>query len=267
MRIREPRARSTAQPASLSGWCGVRGTGRLSVLLLLAVANFACGNTGLFRAYEYEEEVYLSLDGSATVYVNSSIAALNALRGTSFDQNPSARIDRDAVRQYFESSNTHVAPVRTSRRSGRRFVHLRLDVDDIRALNLTKPFSWSIYKLRRVDDEFVYEQAVGTSAAKEVGNVGWSGRELVAFRVHLPSKINYHNTGRDIGRGNILAWEQPLGERLHGVPLTLEARMQTQSILYRTLWLFAATFVAVAVMFVAIIWWVLRRGEAAQHAI
>ena len=42
----------------------------------------------LFRQYEYEEEIYLSLDGTATVYVNSSMAALNALRGTSFDAEP-----------------------------------------------------------------------------------------------------------------------------------------------------------------------------------
>jgi hypothetical protein len=59
-------------------------------------------------------------------------------------------------------------------------------------------------------------------------------------------------------------WEQPLTERLRGVPLTLEARMQTQSILYRTLWLFGLTFVAVAVLFAAIIWWVLRRGQPAE---
>ena len=36
--------------------------------------------------------------------------------------------------------------------------------------------------------------------------------------------------------------------------------METQSILYRTLWLFGATFLAVAVAFVLVIWWVLKRG-------
>jgi hypothetical protein len=36
--------------------------------------------------------------------------------------------------------------------------------------------------------------------------------------------------------------------------------MQTQSILYRALWLFAATFVAVAFAFGVVIWWVVRRG-------
>jgi len=38
--------------------------------------------------------------------------------------------------------------------------------------------------------------------------------------------------------------------------------METQSILYRTLWLFAATFAAVAVAFGFVIWWVMRRGPA-----
>jgi hypothetical protein len=59
-------------------------------------------------------------------------------------------------------------------------------------------------------------------------------------------------------------WEQPLTDRLRGVPLELEARMQPQSILYRTLWLFGLTFIAVAVVFVLIIWWVLRRGQPAE---
>jgi len=58
--------------------------------------------------------------------------------------------------------------------------------------------------------------------------------------------------------------KQPLTERLHGVPLTLEARMQTQSILYRTLWLFGATFVAVAMSFCVLLWWILRRGAKEQ---
>ena len=60
--------------------------------VLTAAAASACGGAadrttsggGLFRQYEYEEEVYVSLDGTATVYVNASLAALNALRGASF---------------------------------------------------------------------------------------------------------------------------------------------------------------------------------------
>jgi hypothetical protein len=62
-------------------------------------------------------------------------------------------------------------------------------------------------------------------------------------------------------RGNILYWEQPLTARLDGVPLLIDARMQTQSILYRTLLLFGATFLAVAAKFAAVIALVLRRGK------
>ena len=87
-----------------------------------------------------------------------------------------------------------------------------------------------------------------------------NGSEIVAFRLHLPSKIRYHNTRRDVGRGNILVWEQPLAERLRGVPIELDARMDRQSILYTTLWLFGVTFVTVAIVFSGVIWWIIRRG-------
>ncbi len=242
---------------------------RAALLCVVALAAFfstSCGSGGFFRQYEYEEELYLSLDGSATMYVNGSLAALNALRGTHFDTT-SSRVDRDTIRDYYTAPGVRVTSVTQSRRSGRRFVHLRLSADDIRTLGSTKPFAWSAYQFDRVGEQFVYRQTVGappSGGAGAAGGAGWNGRELVAFRLHLPSKIEFHNTRRDIGRGNILVWEQPLTDRLRGVPIELEARMQSQSILYRTLWLFGLTFVAVAFVFVAIIWWVLRRGQPAE---
>ncbi len=52
-------------------------------------------------------------------------------------------------------------------------------------------------------------------------------------------------------------WEQPLADRLRGAPLTLEARMEPQSILYSTLLLFGATLLAVVALFAVVaIWWV-----------
>jgi hypothetical protein len=237
---------------------------RVLAVLAIALASAACSGTGLFRQYEYEEEIYLSLDGTATVYVNSSVPALNALRGTSFNASPTARVNRDAVRALYTSPTTHVTWVRESRRNGRRFVHVRLEADDVTKLASDPPFAWSSYAFRNEGDEYVFRQTVSGAAGKNVGRVGWTGRELVAFRLHLPSKINGQNSGAEIRRGNIVVWEQTLANRLHGAPLTFEAHMQTQSILYRTLWLFAATFVAVVIGFVAVIWWVLRRG--ARHA-
>ena len=242
----------------------IRGLVPLAIALASATASTGCGGTSLFRQYEYEEELYVSLDGTATVYVNTSVAALDALRGATLSTSPAARVNRDLVRAFYSSPNTHVTWVRESRRQGRRFVHVRLDADDITRLSSAAPFAWSSYTFRRDGDEFVYRQTLGPSADRPVGGVGWTGRELVAFRLHLPSRITFHNTGTDVRRGNILVWEQPLSDRLHGAPLTLDARMQTQSILYHTLWLFGATFVAVVIAFVGVIGWVLRRGP--RHA-
>jgi hypothetical protein len=240
---------------------------RAVAALVSVLASMACGRTAsFFSHYEYEEEVYVSLDGTATVYVHSSIPALNALHGASFDTSPTAAIDRAALRDYFSSPATHVTWVRPSRRSGRRFAHLRIEVQNIRRLSEAAPLAWSTYRFDRNGDQFVYRQVVGASANKSVGNVGWSGKELVAFRLHLPSRIRFHNSGNDIGRGNILAWEQPLADRLRGVPLEIEARMDPESILYRTLWLFGATVVAVAIAFGIVIWWVVRRGSTAVPA-
>jgi hypothetical protein len=227
--------------------------------LLCALCAAACSGN-LFRQYEYEEDVYLALDGAATVYVNSSIAALNALRGTAFDANPATRVNTDAVRAYFTTADSHVVRVSPFRRNNRRFVSVRMEVDDIRRLGETAPFAWSTYQFGQSDNQYIYVQKVGAPGGTIAGNPGWNGRELVAFRLHLPSKIRYHNTRGVESRGNILAWEQPLADRLRGAPLTIEARMDTRSILYTTLWLFGMTFVAVAAAFAAVIWWVMRRG-------
>ena len=233
-----------------------------AVAAAVAMLTGCSAASGLLRQYEYEEDIYLSLDGTATVYVNSSVPALDALRGASLDTSPTARVDRDAVRAFYSTSLTRVRQVNQSRRSGRRFVHVRLDVDDIRKLGEATPFRWSSYRLRREDDRYVFQQLISAAVNKPIGDVGWNGKELVAFRLHLPSRITYHNAGADnLKRGNILVWEQPLADRLRGKPLELEARMQTQSILYRTISLFGATILAVAASFAFLILLVLWGGR------
>jgi hypothetical protein len=237
---------------------------RVGVLLLMVAAMApGCSTSGLFRQFEYEEDVYLSLDGSATVYVNSSLAALNALRGTSFDTAPNAPLDRQRVAGFFTTPVTRDVRVTTSRRNGRRFVHVRLDVNDVRRLGEAAPFAWSKYEFKQDGELVIYRQELGAAAGKSVSDAGWKGGELVAVRLHLPSKIEYHTLPGVYKRGNILVWEQPLTARLRSEPLALEARVQTQSILYRTLWLFGATFAAVVAAFALLIWWILRRGAAA----
>ena len=236
--------------------------GRTAVLLLVMLSAGACRGGALLRQYEYEEETFLALDGTATVYVNASVPALVALRGIDLDVNPRARLDRGRVRTFYAAPGTHVVRVSTSRRHSRRFVHLRIEVDNVRRLSAAGPFAWSRYAFERRENLFVFRQTVGAASGKSVGDVGWNGEELVAFRLHLPSKIEYHNTlPGNLRRGNILVWEQRLTDRLAGAPVDMEARMETESILYRTLWLFAVTGLVVAAAFLIVIWGIVRKGR------
>lgn len=231
----------------------------LGLVLVSLLLSAACSNV-ISRKYEYEEEIFLALDGSASVYVNASVPALVALRGAVLPIDPSARLDRQVVREIYSSPATRVASVTTSRRDGRRYVHLRIDVADMRKLNEAAPFAWSQYRYHDRDGLYEYAQTVRAAAGKDVGNVGWEGHELVAFRLHLPSKVEWHNSpSRTVERGNIIVWEQPLVERQKGTPLDLTVRMQTESILFRTLALFGVMMAAVAVTFAAAIWFVKTR--------
>ena len=231
-------------------------------MLVSVLGSAACGSV-ISRKYEYEEEIFLALDGSASVYVNASVPALVALRGAALPVDPSARLDRQVVREIYSSPVTQVANVSTSRRDGRRYVHLRINVADIRKLNQAAPFAWSQYRYQDKDGLFEYIQTVQSAAGNDVGNVGWQGRELVAIRMHLPSKVEFHNSpSRRVERGNIIVWEQPRVERQKGTPLELTVRMQTESILFRTLTLFGMMMAAAAVTFAAAIWFVKTRKTA-----
>jgi hypothetical protein len=217
--------------------------------------------------YEYEEEIYLRLDGSATVNVNASVASLVALRGVDLPADPKARLDRDRVRALFTMPGAQPPRLTLSRRDGRRFVHVSLDVPDVRQLQRQRMFAWSTYRFDRESDSFVYRQRVGAPARQSSPGTGWTGNELVVFKMHIPSEIPYHNApSRQTERGNILRWEQPLAARLKGEPLDVEVRMEPDSILYSTLILFGLTVLAAALTFGIVIWWVVRRGRDSEEA-
>ena len=228
---------------------------------LVVVSSTACG-VRIGRQFEYEEDMTVALDGSATIDVNASLAALVALRGADLDTRPAARFDAAKVRAFFTSPVARVDRVSSSRRRGRRFAHVRIRTDDIRGLSAAAPFAWSTYQLETGGPRVTYRQAVGASANRDVGDVGWTGREIVAFRLHLPSRITYHNApSKSVERGNILSWEQSLAERRAGVPVTIDVTMEATSILYRTLWLFAISGLAAVAVMAGFIWWVARRGR------
>jgi hypothetical protein len=234
----------------------------VALTVLLAIVAASCRSV-FSRKYEYDEDVFLALDGSATVYINAAVPALVALRGLDLDVDPRARLDLERVRAAYETPVSHVASATGSRRDNRRYVHLRIEVPDIRRLAEAPPFAWSRYALDRGDDLLRYRQTVHATVGRKVENVGWVGDEIVAFRLHLPSRVPFHNSPtREIERGNIIVWEQKLTDRLASVPIDIEVHLEPESILIRTLTLFAITILLAGMTFGLLIWWTVRRGRA-----
>jgi len=241
-----------------------------AALVIAATAAGGCQNP-LGQHYEYEEQLYLGVDGKATMVIDTSLAALVALRGLPIDLSSRTPINigREEVRKLFavqDCPNVRVGQPWVRR--GRRFVQVRVVVNDVRELTSCGPLSWSSYTFERDGNVIHYRQQVGNAEAGNPGSVNWDGKELVAFKLHLPSKIIFQNVKRledgsngTIERGNILTWEQRLADRRASVPVSIEVRMDSQSILYRTLWLFAGAFVAAVVVLMLLIWWTMRRAK------
>ena len=90
----------------------------LSLAMIAAIAGCGGRTAGIFGPqYEYEEDLTLSLDGSATMVVNASLPALAVLRGLPLSTDPAARVDRDKVRGLYSSPYAQVTRVSTWTRS------------------------------------------------------------------------------------------------------------------------------------------------------
>jgi len=252
------------------------------VAIVVAVALGACNGRGgspLGTEYEYEEDLTLSLDGSATLVVNASIPALVTLRGLNLPTELQTRGDqlKDQVRASYASDQTRVGRIGTWTRRGRRFVGVHITIADIRKLDQVVPLAWSRYELREEGDQVVFRHKLWASQRPATLPInGLTGEELVAFRLHLPSRIRFQNSrwldqdgSRPAARGNILTWEQRLKDRLKAQPIAyaedktpdvMEAKMDRESILYRTLWLFGIAFAAALLVLAGLIWLTMRRG-------
>ena len=239
----------------------------LALAALALIALTSCARP-FGRQYEYEEEVYLDLDGSATLVVNTSLAALAALHGLDVPLDPSAAVDRDAIRHLYASPVTEVTRVsRPWRRDGRRFVQIRVSVSDVRKLPTVKPFAWATYEMTTYGDGLRFVQQLSAAKGRDVGDVGWDGNEVVAVRLHLPSRVTDHNApSKQIDRGNILTWEQPLKARLAGEPLTVDVQFGAQRILVLTVTIFLAAMAAAVLTLTGLIWWVVRKGRQRNAA-
>ena len=257
--------------------------------LVVAAAVTACnGQRGpLGPEYEYEEDLTLALTGSATLIVNASVPALIALHGLPLNAELRTRGDQLTAQLHdiYASPYTKVGRITNWTRHGRRYVGIHLTVTDVRELSKVAPFSWAKYELREDGEQVVFRETLSKPAAAPdaLAKAKLTGNEIVAFRLHLPARIRFQNShyldrpeSRPTSRGNILTWEQRLGQRMEGKPIAyaadrtsdvMEVRMDRQSILYRTLWLFGLAFLAALLVIAILIWLTMRRGgtETAPH--
>ena len=243
--------------------------GALGLLMLVSAG---CSNP-LGVEYEYEEQLYLEVDGSAELVVDSSIAALVALRDLPLNADPSVPVDRDQVREAYSAPGCGEVTVnRPWTRDGRRFVQVVLEQHDVRNFANCPPVAWSTFSLEREETDEIgvihYSQVLGPPTPGDPGQVNWDGSELVGFKLHSPSRIVYHNVRRledgepgQPDRGNILTWEQTLADRRAGQQLHMDVRMLATSTLNRALVLFAGAFAAAVLAIVTIVWVVLRRAR------
>jgi hypothetical protein len=144
-------------------------------VIVVAVLTLSACSGLVKKQYEYEEEMYLALDGSATLNVNASVPALVALRGVDLNPSPRTRFDRDRIRELYEAPGVTVTALSSSRRYGRRFVHVSMNVADVRAVERMAPFAWSTYKFAREGDLYEFKQSVGLVRG-QAGHRCWLGR-------------------------------------------------------------------------------------------
>jgi hypothetical protein len=255
-----------------------------AVAIILAALVTACNGSGPLGAlgteYEYEEDLKIGLDGSATLVVNASIPALVVLRGLPLNTELKTRGDQltKQLQDLYASPFTRVGRISNWTRHGRRYVGIHLVVSDVRELPKLGPFSWAKYELREDGEQVVFRQTLSKPVAAEdaLARAKFTGDEIVAFRLHLPARIRFQNShyldrpdSRPASRGNILTWEQRLGQRMEGKPIAyaedrtpdvMEVRMDRQSILYRTLWLFGLAFLAALLVIAGLVWMTMRRA-------
>ena len=247
----------------------------LALAALAAVRRAACGGAadggagggGFFRQYQYEEEVYLSLDGDGDglrqrVTGRAQCPARHVVRHRA----ERAARSRGRARVLFDAGDAgrradqRVAPeqpqVRPREARGRRHPPARRG-GAVRVVDLRIHTRRRSVRLSAGDRARSREGRRATSGGPD----GKSSRSGCICRARSGITTAGART-----RGNILTWEQPLADRLRGTPLVLDARMDPQSILYRTLWLFGWTVVAVAITFVFVIWWIRRRAPAEKRA-
>ena len=231
---------------------------RLAAMVLLAAGLRGC------VAYEYEHEFWLKVDGSGSVYVTGRPELWRAFKGLQA-QGDDADALRQAARDLFERSGLRVRKVTITHRGGRAYLFLSANFADINALAGTPAFPDLQIALRPRDGHLRLEGRWSRPPARQGPPVDGFG--VMAVRFHLPSKVYGHdNAAGGVERGNIVGWKQEVARALAGDALAYGADIDSRSILWSTVGLFAAAIVTGLGIIAVALFVVFRRGRQERTA-
>jgi hypothetical protein len=226
---------------------------RLAAFVLLAAGLRGC------VAYEYEHEFWLKVDGSGSVYVTGRPELWRAFKGLPTEGKGEDEL-RETARALFERSGLRVRRVTITRRSGRSYLFVSADFDDISALPGKPAFPDLEIALRPTGERLRLEGRWSRPPGLHGLPVDSAG--VMAVRFHLPSKVYGHdNADLGVERGNIVSWRQEVGRGLAGQALAFGATIDPRSILWSTVGLFAAAIATGLGIIAVALYLVFRRGR------
>ena len=214
--------------------------------------------------YEYEHEFWLKVDGSGSVYVTGRPELWRAFKGLQTRSDDGDAL-RQAARDLFERAGLRVRKVTITHRRGRPYLFLHANFDDVNALAGTPAFPDLQIALRPRDGHLRLEGRWARPPAPPGPPVDGFG--LMAVRFHLPSKVYGHdNAAGGVERGNIVGWRQDVARALAGDGLAFGASIDSRSILWSTVGLFAAAIVTGLGIIAVALFVVVRRGRRERTA-
>ncbi len=224
---------------------------KIRALSLLLVAASGCAT------YEYEEEVYLEVDGAGEIRMSGSTAAIEALHGLD-------AADAGSAKALFHGEGIEVLSALETERDRRKFVHVEARFAAWENLCRLPAFRGRRCILAMEEEGLALELSLPPprSAAPE----GLDPQALLALRFHVPSTIRYHNSPSDIERGNILSWERTLREHFAGRPLDVEVRFDRRTVLAATVSVMGIALALVAVSIGTALLVMVRKGRRQLRA-
>ena len=207
-------------------------------------------------AYEYEEEVFLGVDGSGSLRVSGSAEILAALHA-----DPATAA---SMRARFLGPGLEVDSVRETERDGRRFVHVQGRFDAWNELCAHPVFANRECALETADDELTLRLTL--PAPQRAVPEGVPSDAVLALRFHFPSSVRYHNSRGGIERGNIIEWERSPSQLFEASDLRIEATFERRTVLATTV-VVLGTAIAIVVGAVALALWLMARKGRRQLAL